>query len=126
MGTALEAAKDKIAEETKSLSKLIHKRENLLKDELKDVRELVEKEGSRRDENFQHLHSYIKDEVNKVKLESEGKFKIVDGAIEQKVRPCVAALRELRRLIDEEATHRETSDKELARKINKENLDRHH
>eukprot|EP00928_Gymnodinium_smaydae_P053036 TRINITY_DN3711_c0_g1_i1.p1 TRINITY_DN3711_c0_g1~~TRINITY_DN3711_c0_g1_i1.p1 ORF type:complete len:389 (+),score=110.99 TRINITY_DN3711_c0_g1_i1:94-1167(+) len=124
--SALETAKDKLAEETKSLTKSIRKHESMMDDKIKSLTDMIEKESKERMEAGKTYPLMINDTAASIKVELERKVQGLESDIERKVKPCFSGITDVKRLIDEEKVHRETADQELARSIAKEAKDRNH
>eukprot|EP00928_Gymnodinium_smaydae_P003102 TRINITY_DN1110_c0_g6_i1.p1 TRINITY_DN1110_c0_g6~~TRINITY_DN1110_c0_g6_i1.p1 ORF type:complete len:358 (+),score=117.53 TRINITY_DN1110_c0_g6_i1:74-1147(+) len=122
----LEAAQDKLAEESKALTKSIRRHESMMDDKVKNVIDMIEKETKDRVEMCKGFPGLVTDSVGQCRLDFERKISSVESDMDRKVRPFMSAVQEMKRLIDEEAVHRESSDAELARNLQREIKDRNH
>eukprot|EP00928_Gymnodinium_smaydae_P003101 TRINITY_DN1110_c0_g5_i1.p1 TRINITY_DN1110_c0_g5~~TRINITY_DN1110_c0_g5_i1.p1 ORF type:complete len:360 (+),score=123.04 TRINITY_DN1110_c0_g5_i1:69-1148(+) len=122
----LELAGTKLADESKALSKSIRRHESLVEDKVKNLSDMIEKETKDRIEMCKSFPALIVDSVGNVRAELEKKFQTVELDVDRKVKPFVSSIQEIKRLIDEEAVHREAADAELTRNLNKEIKDRNH
>eukprot|EP00928_Gymnodinium_smaydae_P021391 TRINITY_DN1833_c0_g2_i1.p1 TRINITY_DN1833_c0_g2~~TRINITY_DN1833_c0_g2_i1.p1 ORF type:complete len:365 (+),score=113.96 TRINITY_DN1833_c0_g2_i1:68-1162(+) len=126
MRSALEACTDKLAEESKSLTKSIRKHETLMEDRLKALNEAIEREHHDRLDMVKGFPNMVSSKVVAVKHDLEAKIGNVEMEIDNKVRPVFTHVNEAKRLIEEEKVHREAGDRELASRIAKEAKDRGH
>eukprot|EP00928_Gymnodinium_smaydae_P059272 TRINITY_DN4255_c0_g1_i2.p1 TRINITY_DN4255_c0_g1~~TRINITY_DN4255_c0_g1_i2.p1 ORF type:complete len:367 (-),score=116.53 TRINITY_DN4255_c0_g1_i2:151-1251(-) len=124
--SALEGAKDKLSEESKTLQKSIRKHEAMMDDKLKSLADTLEKECKDRSEQLKGFPAMVQDTVGQSKQDFERKFHALEVEMDRKVRPFVSSVQELRHLIDEEKVHREAQDSEICRSLNKEIASRNH
>lgn len=122
--SSLEEARDKLNEETKTMTKSLCKHEVVMEDKIKELSEAIEAETADRVAMGKRTPGMITAAANTLKGEFEKKFSSLDHDMDRKVRPFVASLQEVSRKIDEEVVLRQSEDQALAMRIAKEVKDR--
>eukprot|EP00928_Gymnodinium_smaydae_P028821 TRINITY_DN21881_c0_g1_i4.p1 TRINITY_DN21881_c0_g1~~TRINITY_DN21881_c0_g1_i4.p1 ORF type:complete len:360 (-),score=104.07 TRINITY_DN21881_c0_g1_i4:220-1299(-) len=117
---ALEAARDKLIEESKIGTRMVNKRMGEMFEKVHAI-----EEGFNEDMQKALKNDYS-DKITQVKHFAEKTISDVELIIDRKVRPFNTSIAELRFLVGEEKTHREASDSELSRALAKERGDRDH
>eukprot|EP00928_Gymnodinium_smaydae_P051210 TRINITY_DN34740_c0_g1_i1.p1 TRINITY_DN34740_c0_g1~~TRINITY_DN34740_c0_g1_i1.p1 ORF type:complete len:365 (+),score=95.22 TRINITY_DN34740_c0_g1_i1:101-1195(+) len=123
---ALEAAKDKLQEEAKGLSKSIRKHEAMIDDKMKGLSDMIEQESNDRIAATKAFPTLVSTSASNVKADLEKKITALEMDMDRKVRPVVSSVKEVRRLIDEETVHRDAADQSLSMRLAKEINDRNH
>eukprot|EP00928_Gymnodinium_smaydae_P013907 TRINITY_DN15043_c0_g3_i2.p1 TRINITY_DN15043_c0_g3~~TRINITY_DN15043_c0_g3_i2.p1 ORF type:complete len:369 (-),score=109.74 TRINITY_DN15043_c0_g3_i2:220-1326(-) len=121
---SLESSREKLVDETKSLSKGMKKHETIMDEKLRSMQEAIEKEVKDREENSRSFPMLVVEKVSNAKADLEYKLQNLEADVERKVRPFMSAMQDVRHAIDEERVHREASDQELARNLAKEKKER--
>eukprot|EP00928_Gymnodinium_smaydae_P015318 TRINITY_DN1564_c0_g1_i1.p1 TRINITY_DN1564_c0_g1~~TRINITY_DN1564_c0_g1_i1.p1 ORF type:complete len:363 (-),score=116.09 TRINITY_DN1564_c0_g1_i1:319-1407(-) len=121
---ALESAREKLADETKAISKSIKKHETNMEEKVRTVQDMLDKEVKDREEICKTFPGLVIDKVSSAKAELEHKVQSMEADIDRKVRPFQSAISDVKHLIDEERVHREAADLELQRGLAKEKKER--
>eukprot|EP00928_Gymnodinium_smaydae_P070909 TRINITY_DN54647_c0_g1_i1.p1 TRINITY_DN54647_c0_g1~~TRINITY_DN54647_c0_g1_i1.p1 ORF type:complete len:364 (+),score=118.92 TRINITY_DN54647_c0_g1_i1:58-1149(+) len=114
---AHESAKEKLEEDSRALAKSVAKHETAWDEKLKLITELIEKEGTDRQEMCKSYFDRICDKMHEEKLLVERSFHALDTEFDRKVTPVLRSISDVKCLIQEERTLREAADQEIARAL---------
>eukprot|EP00928_Gymnodinium_smaydae_P035912 TRINITY_DN25185_c0_g4_i1.p1 TRINITY_DN25185_c0_g4~~TRINITY_DN25185_c0_g4_i1.p1 ORF type:complete len:370 (-),score=105.58 TRINITY_DN25185_c0_g4_i1:76-1185(-) len=124
--TALNDAKEKLSEESKSLTKYLKRHEGVIEDRFKEMHDIIDKEKTERFDTHKRINEDCYEKVHGAKQEIQKVAAQLSADIDRKIQPFYASFGEIKQLIGQESTQREVAVQNLTRGLAKEKKDRDH